>query len=143
MSEKRNNITSDYLVSEALEAVKRLEREAVPGATAAARTIELENIRELILALVAEMGNLRDFSDRVTDRFNRMYFVMTAVWERLGYKKGTWEERLEQVRHWAREPERAMNRRILAAAGRLQPCQNGSEADEEKVSEEDGCGDRS
>jgi len=136
MNEKRNNITGDYLVSEALEVVKKLELQTVLGAMAAAPTMELENIKEVILALVAEVENLQDYNGRVTDRFNRMYFVMTAVWERLGYKKGTWEERLEQVRHWAREPERAMNRRILEPAGKLQLSRNGPGGDGEEASEE-------
>lgn len=144
MNEKRNNTASDYLLSEALEAVRRLELQTVPGAAGAARAIELQNTRDLILTLATEIGNLQRHNDRLTDRLNRIYFVMTAVWERLGFKKGTWEEKLEQVRFWAREPERAMNRRILAAAGKLQPSRNCSGDDGEKASEElDSYGDKS
>lgn len=79
---------------------------------------KIVNTRKVVHVLETENKKLQEQNDQLKYRFNRMYLVMQSVWERLGYKSGTWEQKLDKVRSWAKEPERAFARKIMDAANK-------------------------
>ena len=79
---------------------------------------ETLNASKVIQVLERENKKLQEQNDQLKYRFNRMYLVMQSVWERLGYKSGTWEQKLDKVRSWAKEPERVFARKIMDAANK-------------------------
>jgi putative cell wall-binding protein len=77
---------------------------------------EALNASKVAQALETENKKLQEQNDQLKYRFNLMYLVMQSVWERLGYKSGTWEQKLDKVRSWAKEPERAFAKKIMDVA---------------------------
>jgi hypothetical protein len=99
------------------DAVEKLGLQLIRDSLETEHPAEAASLSDVIHTLAAEVEKLREENNRLNYRFNRMYVVMTAVWERLRCRKGTWEEKLDRVRSWAKEPERELAKRILTAAG--------------------------
>jgi len=66
---------------------------------------DLARANETIEILKAENERLLKAQDEMKTRFNQMAVTMQHVWNRLGIDKGTWEEKINAVISWGRQPD--------------------------------------